>query len=145
MALVELLGENQLIQCLCCSVFTPQLHALHLELFYQGGGQTLYYYAGGTQRGQCKRWQYLEAMGHVFKLNKGNGGQLFTASKAYFHFVWSTLLLRGALYCQFMGRDVQLYWLLLTFISNQPVTVLLSNSQVVLWKCEFEKQHVLKG
>lgn len=38
------------------------------------------------------RWHYLEPAGNVFKLNKANGGQLFTASKANFHFVLSTLL-----------------------------------------------------
>lgn len=97
MALFELLGKNQLSQCLCGSVFTPQLHALNLELFYQIEGQALHCYAGGIQRGQCKRWQYLEAMGHVFKLNKGNGGQLFTASKAYFSFCLEHASLKGAL------------------------------------------------
>lgn len=68
------------------------VHEGKLASFYQGGGQVLYDYTAGLRRGKCKIWQYLEPVGNVFKLNKANGGQLFTASAVYFYFVRGTLL-----------------------------------------------------
>lgn len=53
-------------------------HERKPALFQQGRGEELYYYTAGVHRGKCRRWQYLEAEGNVHKLNKGDGGQLYT-------------------------------------------------------------------
>ena len=66
--------------CVLLSVQATAGHKGRLALFCQIRGQVLYYCTAGIHTGKWERWQCLESVGKVFKINHRNGGRLFPAS-----------------------------------------------------------------